>query len=136
MSRFGDAVADDVDVLVHDVDATFLGDGAGEDVVGEEGSRVGEKVVSLHLTIDGIFLFHGRDPTWSLLAILRDIENPIIALTSQPVGRYIGRNVCAIDGNGMGRCKGTKARVNHIGAAADSDGEEYVLAHAFMARFE
>src|SRR6266436_2359151 len=37
---FGDTVADEVDALVHDVDAAFSGCGAGEDVVGEEGSRV------------------------------------------------------------------------------------------------
>jgi hypothetical protein len=37
MSRLGQAIAYDVDALVHDVDAPFLGDSTSEDVVGEEG---------------------------------------------------------------------------------------------------
>ena len=37
MSRLGHAIAYDVDALVHDVDAPFLGDSTSEDVVGEEG---------------------------------------------------------------------------------------------------
>src|SRR5262249_32034960 len=51
MSRLGHAIADDVDALVHDVDAPFLGNSTSEDVVGEEGIWVSRYVVIHHLEI-------------------------------------------------------------------------------------
>ena len=84
--------------LVHDVDATFLGHGAGEDVVGEEGSRVGRHVVIHHLEIDGVLLLHGGDPALDLFAITGDVEKPIVAFADEAVGGSPRRDGSALTG--------------------------------------
>jgi hypothetical protein len=96
MSRFGHAIADNVDALIHDVDAPFLGHGAGEDVVSEEGRWVGRYVVVHHFEIDGIFFFHGRNPAGNLLAILADVKDPIVSFTGKTMGRRSRRDRSAI----------------------------------------
>ena len=65
-----------------------------------------------------------------------DVEDPIVAFMGKPVGGCVGRDGCAVDGNGERRGEWTEARIDHVGDATDCDGEEHVLAHAFMARFE
>jgi len=81
-----DAIPNVVDALVHYVDAAFLGDGAGEDVVGEERGWVRGYVVVHHLEIDGVILFHGGGQTLDLFAFLGDVENPIAPFTGKAVG--------------------------------------------------
>ena len=138
VSGFGGAIADDVDVLVHDVDAAFPGDGAGENVVREKGRRVGGYEVIHHLEIDGVLLLHGGDPALDLLAVTGDVsnKNPIVAFADEAVGRCAGRDRSAVNGYREGASAGAQARVNHVSGAADCDGDEHVLSHAFAARFE
>ena len=93
-------------------------------------------VVIHHLKIDGIFLFHCRDPAANLFTISGDIEEPIITITDQPVGGFVCRDGSAVDGNGDGAGEGAEARIDDVGGAADCDGDEHMLAHAFVARFE
>jgi hypothetical protein len=136
LGGFGGAVADDVDALVHDVDAAVLGGGAGEDVVGEERGRVGGDVMVHHLEIDGVFLFHGGDPALDLFAIAGDIEEPIVAFVSKAVGGGARRDGGAVDGDGKGAGEGAEAGVDDVAGTLECDGEEHVLARAFVARFE
>ena len=69
LTWLGDAVADGLHPLVHDVDASTLGYSTGKNVVGEEGGRVGGDIVVHHFEIDRVFLLHGGDPALDFLAI-------------------------------------------------------------------
>ena len=136
MSRSGHAIADKVDALIQDVDAPFLYHGAGEDVVSEEGRWVGRYIVVHHFEIDGIFFFHGRNPTRNLLAIPADIKNPIVSFTGKSVGRRSRRDWRPVDGDRRSAGKGAETRINHTTNAIDVDCEEHVRPYAFVAGFE
>ena len=136
MSRLGHAIADDVDALVHDVDAPFLGDSTSEDVVGEEGIWVCRYVVIHHLEIDGILFFHVRDPTLHLFAILDDVKDPIVTLASEAMGGCAPRNRRAVPRNWERAGKGSEARIDHVSNTTNCNREKHVLTHAFAPRFE
>jgi len=133
---FSGAIADDVDTPVHDVDAAFFGYGAGQNIVGEEGSRVRGHVVIHHLEIDRVLLLHGGDPASYLFAITGDVEKPIVAFADETVRGCARRDGSAIDWNRDGASEGAEARIDDIGGAVDCDGDEHMLSHAFVACFE
>src|SRR5580700_1777582 len=92
--------------------------GAGEDVVGEEGSRVGRHVVIHHLEIDGVLLLHGGDPALDLFAITGDVEKPMVAFADEAVGGSARRDGSAINGYRDGASEGAEARVDNVSGAA------------------
>ena len=51
------------------------------------------------------------------------------------MGALVGTGVPSI-GYRDGASEGAEARVDHVSGAADCDGDEHVLSHAFVARFE
>ena len=71
-----------------------------------------------------------------LLAVLDDVEGPIIAFTSQTVGGGALGDGSAVDRERERACKGTKAGIDDVGDAADGDREKHVLAHTCVARLE
>ena len=97
---------------------------------------MGGDVVVHHLEIDRVFHFHGRDPALDFFAVAGDVEEPIIAFAGEAVGGRTRRDWSAVDGDRDGAGEGAEARVDDVGSAADCDGEEHVLARAFVARFE
>src|SRR5665213_8407 len=136
MTWLGDAVADGVHPLVHDVDTSFIGYSTGKNVVGEKGGRVGGDIVVHHFEIDGVFLLHGGDPALDFLAITSDIEEPVVAFVGQTVCGGIRGNGSAIHRDRLRAGEGAEARVDDVSDSANGDGEKHVLAHTFMARFE
>jgi hypothetical protein len=134
LDGFGRAASEDVDVLIHDVDAAFFRWGAGEDVVGEEGAGVGGGVVVHHLEIDRVFHFHRRNPASDLLTLAGDVEEPIITFAGESMGGSTRRDRRAVHRDWKRAGEGAKARIDYIGTAADCDSEKHMLARTLVTR--
>ena len=97
---------------------------------------MGGDVVIHHREIDGVLLLHGGDPASDLFAFTGDVEKPIVAFVDEAVGGSARRDGSAINGYRDRASKGAEARIDDVSGAADCDGDEHVLSHAFVARFE
>ena len=73
---------------------------------------------------------------WISLPSPVSVEEPVVAFAGQAVRGGLRRHGSAVHGDRLGAGEGAEASVDDVSDSVDCDGEEHVLAHAFMARFE